>query len=495
MCKRQSSDTGEVGVYLTASNTYAVRLMVGGKFKYGGTFATVAAAIVKRDNLKAHQATRRISKAKSHFADRKALPRPSLGVVVSEGQTKARKMREQFTMKKSKKMTCPAPQNVLPFSDFSKCVMKMQSGSCLYLQRRTPLAAKGSATRGHIAELVVRKMLVEDGKNVCDRLHVSHDFTIHGGLGKRAEVKLGRMKCGSQNTWRFAVREVKKNAFDVLYMVFEGLSGLHVFEWGGKGYSGTEYAQRGVKGGEITVCGDGGVFDADLAEKALLRNIANQGNCVVGVAMYTDPTYMEIFSHTTKTESDFACVPLGTLQAKTRGDILEVIVSTLLRRIGCVVALPDPGFQTDGVARTQSKAKYDRIVDNEPCEIKSCLLAWTGGKRPHYKLEFQHVHAVHHKHRYFAWTTKSSVHIWKQRCGNTAGLMGKSASQIVQFEGPKGRDLLSDSGEAERFLLKKMAFNGLEYVARLDFGPDDFANYEAAVLCGGTRRDHSAAPC
>ena len=121
------------------------------------------------------------------------------------------------------------------------------------------------------------------------------------------------------------------------------------------------------------------------------------------------------------------------------------------------------------------------MVDGVLCEFKSALLSWIEGKIPHYKLKFAGVMPDHHKDRYLAWMSPSAVHIWKQPHGNTAGLGGNDASQVIQFYGPKGRDLLSDPTAAEAFLLKKFAFNKLEYLARLDFGPGDFARYQAAI--------------
>ena len=177
----------------------------------------------------------------------------------------------------------------------------------------------------------------------------------------------------------------------------------------------------------------------------------------------------------------FARVPLGTLQGKSRGDAVEVVVAAVLQALGHSVALPTAGQRSNGDSRSQSAAECDRLVDGVECEIKSCLLAWVDGKKARFHLQFKNVKASQHDDRYLAWLTPNALHLWKQPKGNTAGLSGTGSSQDIFFYGPAGRDLLTDPAGAEEFLLQKLAFNGLEYLTRLDIGPGDFEAYEAAL--------------
>lgn len=482
MPKHKLSKSGEECIKVTKRGFWSVEVFVGGKARYGGTFSTLGEAIKKRDGLKAEQLVVHMKKAQTKIVSRTAQSRGNLGTFKRNGVTKERKQCERFTTKTANAMLDPLPKHAFQYSSFSNCFLRVVPlESLLYLKLRTPLSAKTGTVRGEIGERVVRKILTDKGADIRERDHVSHDLIhLQSGVKKRIEVKLGRM-CWGAAEWNYVAQKVKVKLSDEVYLVFEGLSALYIFRWGGNGYQGTGYAEDAARGGKIVVNGDFKLFDPEAAEKALLRNFERRGNVLVGVAAYNNTLYSAIFERSTKTECQYASVPLGTLQAKSRGDVLELVVANVLTTLGCTVELPDPGSRSNGDSRPQCSAECDRLIDGIPCEIKSSLMSWLQGRIPHYKLTFAGIVSRNHKHRYLAWMSPFAIHIWKQSTENVAGFVGTAMSQDVVFHGPQGRDLLSDPAEAETFLLKKMAFNGLEYVARLDFGPEDFANYEAAI--------------
>ena len=476
MAKQPLTSTGERGIYFKRGK-YQVRVAVTGKLRHGGTFATLEAAIVKRDELLAEQGAARKAKAQINKTIRKPAPRPDLGTFVRHGKTKARERHVYFTPKKAREMDAPLPQKPLFLSRFVSSAMDpVNLTSVLYLRRGTPLAAKGNGTRGDIGEFIVAKMLRDRGDDVRARTHVSHDLVrIVGGQRQKLEVKLGRMHRGG-GEWKYEAARVKPDFFDVLYLCYEGLSAIHVFEWGGNGLTGCGDDKR------VVVGGDNHVLDPDAAEKALLHNIVDHCNTPIGVAAYDDPAYAAIFAHGTKTEREFATVPFGTLPGKVRGDALEALVAALLQLLRHSVAMPTPGRQSDGDRRRQNTAECDRLVDGVPCEFKSSLLQWNDGKQAHYELHFQDVKADLHDDRYLAWLTPRALHVWRQPKGNNAGLCGKKESQQIVFRAPSGRQCLTESADAEEYLLKNLAFHKLEYLARLDITPGDYEKYASLVM-------------
>jgi len=482
MAKRKPSKTGEPGIYLVANGTYQVLVRIGGRLVNGGCFRTLPPAMKARDALRVKQTAAQIVKATTNPVERSAAPRPDLGTVTQSGITKQRKKHPQFTMKKARDMEDPVPQHTFAFAQFLSVAMAaVAPNTCLHLLRQTPLAAKGVTTRGTIAEAVVRRILERRGDDVRDREHDSHDLIrVVDGANRRVEVKAGRM-FRSDNKWRVGAFNVKPNLFDDLILVFESLDGMYVYEWGGKGFGGTEHAEMAKKGGLVAFGGDEHVLDPDKAHAVLLVNLEAHGNTQLGFVPYDDPAFQDCFALSTKTEALFAHVPLGTLQPKSRGDAVEVIVAAVLQALGHHVALPSAGQQSNGSSRGQKRAEYDRLVDGVKCEFKSCLLAWTNGKNAQFHLQFANVKASKHDDRYLAWLAPSALHIWNQPKGNTAGFCGTGSSQSIVLWAPRGRDLITDPAEAEAFLLKKLAFNGLEYVCRLDIAAGDFEAYEAAL--------------
>jgi hypothetical protein len=510
MAKRPPSKTGERGIKLTPRGAYRVEVSVGGRPVAGGSFRTLAEAVTARDALQVRQKAARSTKAQTNPVERSAAPRKDLGTVTYDGITKQRKRRPQFTMKMAcnkKKFPVPVPQHTFALARFLALAMAaVAPNTLLYLLRTTPLAAKGVHTRGTIAEAVVRRILErrvlkDRGDDVRDREHDSHDLVrVVDGETRRVEVKAGRM-VRDRDRWTFRASKVKPKLFDELILVFEGLDGLYVYAWGGKGLQGTEHAQEAKKGGVVDVGGDEHVLDPDDAHTALLVNLEAQGNTLLTFVPYDDPAFQDCFALSTTTEAMFARVPLGTLQVTSRGYAVEAIVATVLQRLGHHVAVPTTGQQSNGNSRGQTAAEYDRLVDGVKSEIKSSLLNWTDGKESRFRLEFKDVKAYEHSDRYLAWLTPKALHIWKQPKKNTAGLSGTGSTQSIEFPGPRGRDRITDPAEVEKYLLQKLAFNGLEYVARLDIGPGDFEAYEAAIeakremlgAAGGDAEDATAA--
>ena len=482
MGKQTPSKTGERGIYLKASGTYQVLVAVGGRLVGGGTFQTLAEAIQARDKLRVRQTAARMAKATTNPVTRSAAPRKDLGMFTRDGITKQRQQCPRFTMQRARKMEDPVPQHTFAFARFhSHTMAAVAPNSLLYLLRKTPLAAKGSHTHGTIAEAVVRRVFERRGDDVRDRDHDSHDLIrVVDGVSRRVEVKAGRMTHDG-NVWTFRASNVKPKLFDDLILVFEGLDGMYVYAWGGKGLQGTEHGQGAKRGGKVVVRGDEHVLDPDKAHAALLVNFEAQGNTRLAFVPYTDPAFHDCFALSTKTDQMFARVPLGTLQGTSRGGAVEVIVAAVLQALGHNVTLPSAGQQSNGDSRGQHTAECDRLVSGVKCEIKSCLLAWMDGKEPHFSLTFASVKASQHDDRQLAWLTPNALHIWKQEKENTAGFCGTGSIQSIKFEGPRGRDLITDPAEVEAFLLKKLEFNGLEYIARLDIGPDDFQAYEMAL--------------
>lgn len=483
MVKQKPSKTGHAGIYLLPSGRYRVRVKVGGRSVDGGTFHTLTEAIEARDALHVTQSAARIAKAKTNPVTRSAAPRPDLGTVrTPNGGTRKRERHPQFTVQRAAKMEDPTPPHIFEFSQFLALGMAaVAPHTCLYLLRTTPLAAKGVKTRGTVAEAVVRRVLERRGDVVRDREHDSHDLIrIVDGGKRRGEVKNGRMTRNA-NRWTVVASNVKPDRFDDLYLVFEGLDGMYVYEWGGQGLRGTEHAQKAKEGGTVAVVGDRHTLDPDDAHAALLVHVEAHGNTRLAFVPYDDPAFQDCVAISTKTEELFANIPLGTLQGPSRGDAAEAIVAAVLQRLGYHVTLPTAGQRSNGDSRGQRHAKCDRLVDGVPNEFKSALLSWVDGKRPRFWLHFDHVKAYQHSDRYLAWFTLKALHIWKQPQGNTAGFCGTGFSQVIKFDGPFGRNQITDPAEAEAYFLKKLAFKGLEYVARLDIGPGDFEIYEAAI--------------
>ena len=482
MGKQTLSKTGQRGIYLRPNGHYEVQVKVGGRKVLGGTFQTLAEAVQERDKMLVRQKAARITKATTNPVKRSAAPRPDLGMFKYNGSTKQRQRRPRFTVQRARKMEVPVPQHTFAFAQFlARAMAAVAPNTLLYLLRQTPLAAKGAPTRGTIAEAVVRRILERRGDDVRDRDHDSHDLVrVVDGETRRVEVKAGRMTC-SCNLWKVVASNVKPKLFDELYLVFEGLDGLYVYEWGDHGLQGTEHSQEAKKGGKVVVGGDEHVLDPVKAHAALLVNLETQGNTRLAFVPYTDPAFQDCFAICTKTEEMFARVPLGTLQGSSRGHALEVIVAAVLQALGHHVALPTAGQQSNGELRGQKHAECDRLVDGVECEIKSCLLAWVDGKDPHFYLQFKDVKASKHDDRYLAWLTPNALHIWKQPKENTAGFCGTGSTQSIVFGGPRGRDRTTDPDKVEAYFLQKLAFNGLEYLARLDVAEGDFAAYEAAI--------------
>lgn len=160
---------------------------------------------------------------------------------------------------------------------------------------------------------------------------------------------------------------------------------------------------------------------------------------------------------------EYERVPLGTLDATSRNNALQAMLAAALEKAGHTVAL----------------GKDSHVVDGVLSDLRVSLLEWIDDPRGHYRVEFLDVHDRHD--RYFAWMTPKAVHIFKQPRDNTAGLRGKRSARRVVFNCPRGRDCIRDIGEAETFMLKQMNYYDLEYMARLDIGPDDFASYMALI--------------
>ena len=482
MGKPTLASSGERGIYLKANGIYQVHVSVGGRLVEGGCFPTLAEAIPARDALLVRQKAARMAKAQTNPVERSAAARKDLGMVTHSGITKKRKRCPRFTVQRAAKLQDPVPSRTFSYAEFlARAMAAVAPNSLLYLLRHTPLAAKGAHTRGTIAEAVVRHVLERTGDDVRDRELDSHDLIrVVDGAKRRVEVKAARMT-RNRNTWKVVASNVKPKLFDDLVLVFEGLDGMRVYAWGGEGLGGTEHAQDAKKGNVVVVRGDEHVLDPDKAHAALLVNLVAHGNSLLKFVPYDDPAFQGFFAICTKTDQMFALVPLGALQAKSRGDALEVVVAGVLQALGHDVTLPTAGQRSNGDSRGQHAAECDRLVNGVECEIKSCLLAWTDGKDPHFHLQFLRVKAHQHDDRYLAWLTPKALHIWKQPKGNTAGLHGTGSTQHIFFDGPRGRDRITDPVEAEAYFLKKLAFNGLEYVARLDIAPGDFEAYEAAI--------------
>ena len=490
MAKPKPSKSGYKSIQITRHGKYAVYVSVNGKYVYGGTFTTPEEALVKRDAMLAEQASARAAKAQTNPVARQAAARPDLGTVHYEGVTKKRKQSPHFSLKMSKArnrdggLKHPVPMPIISLLlklGLFRGMKAVRSSSLLYLHQTTPLAAKGSKVRGTIAENIVRKMLLARGEDIRDREHTSHDLIrVAGDRKERLEIKAGRMQF-ERNTWNVRAAAVKRKLFDTLYLVFEGLAALHVFQWQGQGYNGTKHRQDAASGGCVVVHGDLGVLDPDAAEAALLKNFVEHGNVPIGIAAYNDGVYEADFALTTRTEALYSSTPLGTLQPKSRGDAIEVIVADVLRQLGHTVTLPVPGQMSNGSARGNHAAECDRVVDGQLVEIKSCLLQWNDGKQSQFKLQFNNVKAAQHDDRILAWLTPNALHIFRQPQGNTAGLSGTKATQSIVFNAPRGRDVLDNVDDAEQFLLQKLLFNKLDYLARLDVSPGDFEAYEAAI--------------
>ena len=390
-----------------------------------------------------------------------------------------------FTHAKAELWPMPTPRHVFKFSEFFDAALgAIRDEAFVYEWRKTPLATKGGTVRGEIGERVAKRVLVDvKGKTILPRAHESHDLRrVVGDVERRGEVKLARMHWNvGHNQWEYRASKVKweHDVFDELYLVFEGLSALYVYKWGGQGYSGTADAEDAAKGGQVVVHGEVGVRDPEAAERTLLRTFEEKGNTLLGIVRYDDPEYADEWTHTTKTEREFASVPFGTLQGKVRGAALEAVVAALLTKLGHRVALPTPGEQTNGAPRSQGAAECDLLVDGVFTEVKSCLQAWVETNDvDYYWLLFGGVKARHHDVRYLAWMSTTAVHVWKQPEGNRFGLSGTGDSQEIKIAAESHVD---NAADAEAHLLKKLDFHGLEYVARLEF--TWFANlrYKAAV--------------
>ena len=80
---------------------------------------------------------------------------------------------------------------------------------------------------------------------------------------------------------------------------------------------------------------------------------------------------------TTNTHDVYNNIPLATLSAKARGDILERVARRVMEmNVNEIAYDPPAGVRINGVKRGRNSAPYDFMIANRRVEVKSTQLQW-----------------------------------------------------------------------------------------------------------------------
>jgi len=410
--------------------------------------------------------------------------------------TKPAPVVKQFNKGDAAMVVPPRPPIVGKFADYIDEAMEgVGDAAFLYAQHGTPLADKASKLRGDIAEAVVKRIYAtECGAKILNAEagtcvngaargegHERYDFGVRavdedGDLTtRRIEVKNARMiyAAPSKEMWKLLFQNVKKDEYDELCLVFEGLDGVRVYKWGGQNAS-TNGKRTKAHGGNITVCAscyqpDVTTSHAQLVEKMEARNE------LIKFVPYTDPAYADLWAMTTRTATTYDAVPMGTLSASARGTMIENVVRSVMARLGHTVEGAPTSSNVNGHARGKNSTTCDFLVDGERTEVKSSLMDWDKTNQ-RFKLQFEHIKSELHDTLLLAWMTPKSIHIFKHdgvSGMSTNGERTEAEGRKVQMGAPGGKKGYAVPSAAERFMLKQFKYQKNEYLARIDFADGD----------------------
>ena len=80
---------------------------------------------------------------------------------------------------------------------------------------------------------------------------------------------------------------------------------------------------------------------------------------------------------TTNTHDVYNNIPLATLSAKARGDILERVARRVMEmNVNEIAHDPPAGVRINGAKRGRNSAPYDFMIANRRVEVKSAQLTW-----------------------------------------------------------------------------------------------------------------------
>ena len=166
-----------------------------------------------------------------------------------------------------------------------------------YLRKKTPFAERDGLPRGGIAENGDRiawkqrtgLKIVEPEENFRqDGLRLGknqrpYDYGIDCGDGNviKIEVKNSRMQYEKQQQQRWVLnfKNVKRDKFDELHLVFEGFDGMRFYKWDGKIYSTTGKNEE-KNGGQVVVCTPSRTLDAEEAHKKLIAKMEKENEFI-----------------------------------------------------------------------------------------------------------------------------------------------------------------------------------------------------------------------
>ena len=381
----------------------------------------------------------------------------------------------------------PKPQHAPMFADFIDVGMKATGDSAFeYHKRGTPLAGKSTALRGAIAEVVVKKVLIEMGKDVrapdasdCVNGRARGEGQERYDLlvdGKKVEVKNSRMVYApSKQMWKLHFAAVKKSDHQKLILCFEGFDGMRVYDWGNKGYATTGQSEA-ASGGVVQVSASWHQPDALAAHAQLVAKMEEKGNTLLKFVPYADPEYADVWTMRTRTDKYYENVPLAALSTKARGGALEAVVRDFVAtHLGHTVADAPVTQRIDGGSRGNDKTTCDFLVNGKRAEVKSSMMSWVKGLE-RFGLQFKAVKPNAHDILYIAWMSPRGVHIFEHdgKAGLSAtGKATEATGYIIQFAAPRGKTGYKVPEAAERFLLRNLHWLKLPYLAFLAFQEGD----------------------
>jgi hypothetical protein len=392
-----------------------------------------------------------------------------------------------FNKEVASRTAIPKPAHKPMFAEFIDVAMKATGDSAFeYAKRGTPLAGKSTALRGAIAEVVVKKVLIEMGKDVrapdasdCvngqarRKGNERYDLLVDGA---KVEVKNARMTFGPlRQMWMLQFAGVKKSDHQKLILCFEGFDGMRVYDWGDKGY-GTNGQSEEASGGKVQVCASCSQPDALAAHAQLVAKMEEKGNTLLKFVPYDDPTYADVWAMKTRTDKYYEGVPLAALSPAARGGVLEAVVRTFVATcLGRAVADAPVTQNVAGGLRCKQSTTYDFLDDGARAEVKSSMMGWDKTLE-RFQLHFTNVKPDEHDVLYLAWMTPRGVHVFEHdgKAGlSTHGKATAATGYLIQFYAPSGKTGYKVPAAAERFLLKNLHWLKLPYLGFLAFQPGD----------------------
>ncbi len=359
-----------------------------------------------------------------------------------------------------------------------------------YHKRNTPLAHKDCSIRGYIAEEVVKRALSLQGKTIVTAeksLCVngvqrgngmeSYDFGVQNSSGtRRFEVKNARMSYApSMERWQLNFQGIKPNEFDELILCFEGFDGLRLYKWCGTMLSRNGTLQDST-GFNVIVSSSKHEPDSTIAHSRIVSKLVETGNTFIAFIDYYDPVYKDLWNISTKSQSVYNDVPLGSLSSAARGSVIEGIVRNVVRNVlqhECSDA--EKTKRVNGDSRGMYDTAYDFTDGDKKAEVKSCLMTWDKSRRG-YSIIFKNIKRNNFDILYLAWMTPKGIHIFVHDGKSGLTDTGKSTSSrgnSIKFQSPRGRKGYQLWSASESYLLRRFRSVNLPYIAFVEFAPGD----------------------